>query len=84
MSATAREVGVAVRNRSTIILLVTTGKLSRAAEDYVNDVVRYSPYTIIRFNGDDVRTLARDEAKLLELLVREARRAKELRSRLEA
>jgi len=77
----AKEVGAAVRNRSTVILLVTTGRLSRAAEDYVNDVVRYSPYTILRFNGDDVRTLARDEAKLMDLLVREARRAQDLRSR---
>jgi site-specific DNA-methyltransferase (cytosine-N4-specific) len=76
----AKEVGIAVRNRSTIILLVTTGRLSRAANDYVDGVVRYSPYTVLRLEGPDVRLLAGDESKLIDVLTREAARSRNLRS----
>lgn len=76
----AKEVGIAVRNRSTIILLVTTGRISPAADDFVDDVVRFSPYTIVRFDGADVRSLALDESRLVDILVREAQRARDLRA----
>jgi len=77
----AKEVGIAVRNRSTIILLVTTGKLTRAADNFVDDVIRYSPYTILRVDRTDIARLARDESRILDVLAREAKRARELRSR---
>lgn len=75
----AREVGVAVRNRSTAILMVTTGAFSRDAEAFVDDVVRYSAYTVVRLNGRDVDRLTRDETAIFEILDREAHRAKSLR-----
>ncbi len=75
----AREVGVAVRNRSTAILMVTTGSFSRDADAFVDDVIRYSAYTIVRLGGTDVDRLTRDETAIFEILEREARRAKSLR-----
>jgi len=71
----AKEVGVAVRNRSTVILLVTTGQLSDAARDFAREVVRSSPYTIVQLTGADVRQLARDETSIWDLLRREATQA---------
>jgi hypothetical protein len=76
----AKEVGLAVRNRSTIIVLVTTGSFSGPAEDFITDVVRHSPYTVLRIDGNDVERLAKDEGALVEILRREAQRAHELRN----
>lgn len=75
----AKEVGIAVRQRSTTILLVTTGEFTAAAQNYVDDILRRSPYTIIRFNGDDVRAIAEEPGSIWDLLRREALRADELR-----
>jgi site-specific DNA-methyltransferase (cytosine-N4-specific) len=76
----AKEVGVAVRNSSTVILLVTTGFLSEPARDFVRAVIRNSAYTILRIEGTDVDRLARDEAELPRLLAREAKRAQAIRA----
>jgi hypothetical protein len=76
----AKEVGLAVRNRSTIIVLVTTGDFSRAAEDFVTDVVRHSPYTVLRLDRKDIERLAQEEEALADILQREAERAHDLRN----
>lgn len=75
----AREIGVAVRNRSTAIMMVTTGRFSKDASEFVDDVIRYSPYTVVRIDGKDVTNLARDETHIFEILAREAAKAKALR-----
>src|ERR1700682_624 len=75
----AKEVGLALRNRSTIIMLVTTGQLSDAATDFVRDVIRHSPYTVLCFDAADVARLANSEESLVDLLHREAQLAHELR-----
>lgn len=76
----AKEVGVAVRNRSTIILLLTTGVFTRPANNYVDEVVRSTPYTIVRFDGADVDDLSGDETRIVDLLRREAEKAQRLRT----
>jgi Restriction endonuclease len=76
----AKEVGLAVRNRSTIIVLVTTGEFSHAAEDFVTEVVRHSPYTVLRLDRKDVERLAKKEEALADILQREAERAHALRN----
>jgi hypothetical protein len=76
----AKEVGVAVRNRSTIILLLTTGVFTRPADNYVDEVVRSTPYTVVRLDGADVDTLSADETRIVDLLRREAGRAQRLRA----
>jgi site-specific DNA-methyltransferase (cytosine-N4-specific) len=78
----AKEVGVAVRQRSTVVLLVTTGDFTDEAIDYINDVVRNSTITIVRINGRDIARLTTDESALWDILAREARRASVLRSGL--
>jgi site-specific DNA-methyltransferase (cytosine-N4-specific) len=75
----AKEVGIAVRQRSTTVLLVTTGEFTPGATNYIDDIVRRSPYTMLRFNGTDVQAIARDPGAIWELLRREALRADELR-----
>jgi site-specific DNA-methyltransferase (cytosine-N4-specific) len=75
----AREVGLAVRNRSTALLMVTTGKFSKSATEFTDDVIRYSPYTAVRVDQTDMRRLAKDETFIFEILEREAQRAKTLR-----
>lgn len=76
----AKEVGLAVRNRSTIIVLVTTGDFSRPAEEFITDVVRHSPYTVLCLNRKDVERLAQKEEALSDILQREAERAHVLRN----
>ncbi len=76
----AKEVGVAVRNRSTVIVLLTTGSFTRPASTYVDEVIRYTPFTIVRLDGGDVDEMSRDETKVVDLLSREAARAGSLRS----
>lgn len=75
----AREVGLAVRNRSTALLMVTTGKFSKSATEFTDDVIRYTPYTAVRVDQSDIRRLAKDETFIFEILEREAQRAKTLR-----
>jgi site-specific DNA-methyltransferase (cytosine-N4-specific) len=75
----AREVGLAVRNRSTALLMVTTGKFSKSANEFTDDVIRYSPYTAVRVDQTDIKHLAKDETFIFEILEREAQRAKTLR-----
>lgn len=76
----AKEVGVAVRQRSTVVLLVTTGDFSDDAVDYISDVIRGSAITIVRVNGSDVTGLSADESSIWDILDREAHRAYALRS----
>lgn len=76
----AKEIGVAVRNRSTVVLLVTTGRLSDPARDFVRGVLEGSAYTIIVWEGRDVEALAADEGEVWRLLDREARRAQAIRA----
>ena len=75
----AREVGLAVRNRSTALLMVTTGKFSDPANEFVDDVIRYSPYTAVRIDGSDINNLVKDESRIFSILRREAAKAKALR-----
>lgn len=76
----AKEVGVAVRQRATVVLLVTTGDFSDDAIDYIQEVIRNNAVTIVRINGRDVTELSSDESKLWDILAREAQRAYALRS----
>lgn len=76
----AKEVGVAVRNRSSVIVLLTTGSFTQPASTYVDEVIRYTPFTIVRLDGGDVDEMSRDETKVVDLLSREAARAGVLRS----
>jgi hypothetical protein len=75
----AREVGLAVRNRSTALLMVTTGRFSDPANEFVDDVIRYSPYTAVRIDGSDIDNLVKDESHIFSILRREAAKAKALR-----
>jgi len=61
-------------------MLVTTGHFSEAAEDFVREVVRHSPYTILRLDRADVDRLARVENSLVDILLREAQRAHDPRN----
>jgi restriction endonuclease len=76
----AKEVGVAVRQRSTVVMLVTTGDFTDDALDYINDVIRTSPITIVRLNGHDVDVLSADETAIWKILDREAHRAHAIRT----
>ncbi len=76
----AKEVGIAVRHRSTVVLLVTTGEFSDDAVDFIQEVIRSSAITIVRINGRDVTELSANESRLWDILAREAQRAYALRS----
>lgn len=76
----AKEVGVAVHNRSTVIVLLTTGRFTQPASTFVDEILRHTPFTILRLDGADVDALSIDETKIIDLLSREAERARNLRS----
>ncbi len=76
----AKEVGVAVRNRSSVIVLLTTGTFTQPASTYVDDVIRHTPFTIVRLDSGDVDEMSHDETRVVDLLSREAARAGSLRS----
>lgn len=71
----AKEVGLALRLKSNVVMVVTTGRFSRQAELYARDVMLDTNYHIILLNGADLRTLRDSPAAITGLLAREARNA---------
>jgi hypothetical protein len=71
----AKEVGLALRLKSNVVMVVSTGRFSRQAELYARDVMEDTNYHMILLNGADLKTLRDDPAAITGLLAREARNA---------
>lgn len=71
----AKEVGLALRLKSNVVMVVSTGRFSRQAEVYARDVMEDTNYHMILLSGTDLKILRDDPAAITGLLAREARNA---------
>ena len=71
----AKEVGLALRLKSNVVMVVTTGRFSPQAKLYARDVMEDTNYHMILLSGADLRQLRKDPAAIMALLGRQARDA---------
>jgi len=76
----AKEVGLSLQLKSNVILMVTTGRFSRDALIYADDMMRQTPLNIVTLNGRDLRQLSENPLLIVEILNRKARRVMELKN----
>jgi hypothetical protein len=76
----AKEVGLSLQLKSNVILMVTTGRFSRDALIYADDMMRQTPLNIVTLNGQDLRQLSENPLLIVEILNRKARHVMELKN----
>lgn len=75
----AKEVGLAFRLKSNVIMVITTGRFSSGALSYAHDMMRDTSYQIILVNGRDLDVLKADPAQVTAILTRQARHAMDVK-----
>jgi site-specific DNA-methyltransferase (cytosine-N4-specific) len=69
-----KEVGLTFLTKADIIMVVTTSHFARDAVNYANLVTDNSRYYLILLEGDDVRRIAEDRTRIVDILNYKARR----------
>lgn len=79
----AKEVGIALHQKSNVIMMVTTGTYTKDALEYANDMMQITALNIITLNGDDLRVLAKSPTDIVGILNRKARHVMALKASLD-
>ncbi|MFQ3651484.1 MAG: hypothetical protein SNJ75_14250 [Gemmataceae bacterium] len=75
----AKEVGLSVLLRSTVLVMISTGEISSETRRYANQVMRDTPLSILLVDRADLERLCRSPVGLVELLQREASHAAQVK-----
>jgi hypothetical protein len=75
----AKEVGLSLQLKSNVILVITTGRFSRDALDYADDMMRISHLNIVTLSKHDLSILTKSPLTIVEILNKKARRVMELK-----
>lgn len=75
----AREVGLTHLLRSNAIVVVTTGTVDAEARRYANKVMGDSNLAIVLMDGADLKIIAENPTRIVDIFEREARHAMELK-----
>jgi hypothetical protein len=70
----AKEVGISFITKADVIMVVTTGKISKDAINYANQVTDNSRYYVVLLEGEDVDRIVADRTRIVEILNQKARR----------
>jgi len=76
----AKEVGITHFLKSNVIVMVTTGKIGAQARRYSNKIMTDSNLCIVMLDGDDIKSIVKNSAKIVDVLNREARQAMKLKA----
>jgi len=76
----AKEVGLSLQLKSNVILMVTTGRFSRDALTYADDMMRLTHLNIVTLDKGDLHKLAESPLAIVEILNKKARRVMELKA----
>ena len=79
MDDVAREVGLTHLLRSNAIVVVTTGTVDAEARRYANKVMVDSNLAIVLMDGADLKIIAENPTRIVDIFEREARHAMELK-----
>ena len=71
----AKEIGLALRLKSNVILVVTTGTYTKSAKQYARDIMQDTNFNVILMDGKDLAALRDDPSLITRILRREAKRA---------
>jgi site-specific DNA-methyltransferase (cytosine-N4-specific) len=75
----AKEVGLSLQLKSNVILMVTTGRFSRDALIYADDMMQLTHLNIVTLDRGDLRRLTESPLTIVEILDNKARRVMELK-----
>ena len=75
----AKEVGLSLQLKSNVILMVTTGRYSREALNYADDMMQITHLNIITLDKRDLNILTKSPLAIVEILNKKARRVMELK-----
>jgi len=76
----AKEVGLSLKLKSNVILMITTGRFSKDALDYADDMMQITHLNIVTLNERDLRVLTKSPLAIVEVLNKKARRVMELKA----
>ena len=76
----AKEVGLSLKLRSNVILVITTGSFTADAIEYADDMMKITALNIILLNQYDLRTLIQTPLAIVDILNKKARRVMELKA----
>ncbi len=75
----AKEVGLSLQLKSNVILMVTTGRYSREALIYADDMMQITHLNIITLDKRDLSILTKSPLAIVEILNKKARRVMDLK-----
>ena len=75
----AREVGLTHLLNSSAVLVVTTGTVDPEARRYADQVMTDSSLAIVLIDGEDLKVIAENPTRIVDIFEREARHAMELK-----
>lgn len=75
----AKEVGLSLQLKSNVILFVTTGRLSRDALEYADDMMQTTHLNIVTLNKQDLQVLTTSPLAIVGILNKKARRVMALK-----
>lgn len=76
----AQEVGLSLQLKSNVIFMVATGRFSRDALAYADDIMRISHLNIVTLDNRDISRLVDSPLAITEILAEKARRVMELKA----
>ncbi|HET9919982.1 MAG TPA: restriction endonuclease [Ktedonobacteraceae bacterium] len=76
----AKEVGLSLQIKSNVILVITTGRFSKDALDYANDMMQMTNLNIITLDKRDLTALKTSSLSIVDILNRKARQVIELKA----
>ncbi len=68
----AIQVGLSLRLKSNVILMVTTGQFTRSAQSYADDIMRTTNLNVFTLDRKDLLTLATSSLALVKILNKKA------------
>lgn len=75
----AKEVGLSNLLKTNVIVILTTGKVVEPAKVYANKIMGKMNLCIVFIEGDDINDILNDPSSIVEVLNREAKKAKEIK-----
>ena len=75
----AKEVGVAVKTKPHVIMIVTSGRVGPDARGFATDIMRETHLNVALVEGPDLGRVAKDPMAIVDVLRREAENAMEIK-----
>ncbi|WP_195939693.1 restriction endonuclease [Romboutsia sp. 1001713B170131_170501_G6] len=75
----AKEVGISLLLKTSVIVMIGTGKIGNKAREYANTIMKESNLCIIMIDGKDIEKISENPSKVTEIFNREAKNAKHIK-----